>query len=458
MLIALHFLANIVEKEIDAAGTKHPATWRALEHIFNAIFLAELLVNLYAHWLWPFLRLGWNYFDIFVVGVGCVSFFTPLDGPLKLLRCLRALRIFRLFKRVKSLHMIIRLIMSALPAVASALLVMVLCVSMYSLLAVELFSQFGGGGHPSPDCMTNNLIGLQLDTLTPRNLCYGYERFGSFTRSWLSLFQVLTGDSWAEDIARPILFGWTDYGNVSIAISASFFISFVLINTFILFNVFVAVLLDKVIASDDTCVNDSLRSGTAVMSVIAEGSCCSPLQQGACDATARNTIPSPPSASRSPPSNQRKSPHRSTSPKTMPSATVEMAIVTLAKRQSEFQVLLTMVANEQRAHRELSEAIANRLAYLEERLVNIPHRALIAHRKAPTSSATDYASTITEAIERVTAAQCCCPDHASDSAEHSNNCEAPAPDPSDGSALAPVLKPDDSRSTRGTVQSSAASC
>ncbi len=57
--------------------------------------------------------------------------------------------------------------------------------------------------------------------------------------------QVLTGDSWSEVLARPLLFGWSEYGSASVFLAAFFFISFVLVNTFILFNVFVAVLLDK---------------------------------------------------------------------------------------------------------------------------------------------------------------------------------------------------------------------
>ena len=48
-----------------------------------------------------------------------------------------------------------------------------------------------------------------------------------------------------------MLFGWADYEPVSVALSAFYFISFVLINAFILFNVFVAVLLDKVVSHED---------------------------------------------------------------------------------------------------------------------------------------------------------------------------------------------------------------
>jgi hypothetical protein len=319
VLIMLNFLCNVVEKEIDPQGVlggQPDGVWRAFEHIFNAIFLVELLVNMYARWLWVFWTDGWNIFDFVVVAVGCIGFFTVLKGPLKLLRCLRAFRVFRLFKRIKSLNRIIVMIIAAIPGVTNAFLVIIIMISIYSLVAVEFFSTFGtvvndefydpsvlagGGGAgggvgspsaefdptitsieitgfegntlthanigtgqpsntyfsnatartPSPSCAYLNAVGSVVPSASGRDLCLGAEYWGTFTRAWFTLFQILTGESWSEAIARPILFGWNDYGGLSIYISSIYFISFVLINAFILFNVFVAVLLDKVIQPED---------------------------------------------------------------------------------------------------------------------------------------------------------------------------------------------------------------
>ncbi|KAH8066233.1 hypothetical protein JL722_650 [Aureococcus anophagefferens] len=43
---------------------------------------------------------------------------------------------------------------------------------------------------------------------TPRGNEWGHEYFGTFGKSLFTLFQVLTGDSWAEAIGRPLLEGW----------------------------------------------------------------------------------------------------------------------------------------------------------------------------------------------------------------------------------------------------------
>jgi len=258
VLIMINFVCNVLEKELDPQGVEFPQVWRAMEHSFNAIFLLELLINAYAHWLRLFWCSSWNVFDFIVVSVGCISFAIELEGPLKLLRTLRAFRVFRLFKRIKSLNKIIVMIISAIPGVTNAFIVMVLCISIYSLIAVEFFSLFGNALDADGDtyntfgtnCTYVNFLGATVPSESARGVCYGEEYYGTFTRAWFSLFQVLTGESWAEVVARPILFGWAEYGGISVFIGAVFFITFVLVNAFILFNVFVAVLLDKVVAPD----------------------------------------------------------------------------------------------------------------------------------------------------------------------------------------------------------------
>ena len=45
---------------------------------------------------------------------------------------------------------------------------------------------------------------------------YGQEYWGNFMKSLYTLFQVLTGESWSEAVARPILFGWLDHPHMLI--------------------------------------------------------------------------------------------------------------------------------------------------------------------------------------------------------------------------------------------------
>lgn len=64
------------------------------------------------------------------------------------------------------------------------------------------------------------------------------EYFGSLGRSILTLFQIVTLDSWTEAVMRPILeiepWSWI------------YFIAFVLVGTFIIFNLFIGVIVNNV--------------------------------------------------------------------------------------------------------------------------------------------------------------------------------------------------------------------
>ena len=283
-LILANFFVNVIEKQIDPSGTVHEAFFKSAEDFFNWIFLGELLWNLYSNFFMAFICSGWNIFDSIVVSVGILSLArVPLCCGLSLLRCLRALRVFRLFKRIKSLLKILTSIMNAVPGVMNAFVVVMIVISIYSILAVEFFFNFDQhpvtiGNVTQVECYYYNyqrpMVNGELErvySVTARGLCFSEEYYGSFFRAWFSLFQILTGDSWSEVLARPIIFGWDQFvlpptqeeldassevdvfvnNQVSNYIAGFFFMTFVLINSFVLINVVVAVLLDKMVSADD---------------------------------------------------------------------------------------------------------------------------------------------------------------------------------------------------------------
>ena len=193
-LIMLNFLSNLIEKEIDPQSTLYPQHWRLLENSFNALFLFEFLINMYAHWFFPFFVSSWNQFDMVVVSVGCVSFFVPLIGPLKLLRTLRAVRVFRVFKRVESLNKIVAMVASAIPGVFSTSVMIVIVLSIYAMIGVEFFSTFGTSQGTDGECeYFSRSDGSPIPTRTQRHMCAGAEYFGSYSRAWYTLFQVRRG-------------------------------------------------------------------------------------------------------------------------------------------------------------------------------------------------------------------------------------------------------------------------
>lgn len=237
-LIGANFLTNIVEKEFDPKGLKYPEVFSAFALLYNVCFTLELVINMYAHWFREFWRSNWNIFDVVVVVIGIVmSLNLPLPPAFALLRMMRAFRVFRLFKRVHSLNKIIVAIVHAVPGVANAFLILFIVMSIYAILAVEFYKE------AADDC---NTPGGDIRFRTTRGFCYGSEYFGTFGKSLFSFFQVLTGESWSEMVARPAMWFWYDDPLRAIG-GGIFFVTYFLISAFVLTNVVVAVLLDKMV-------------------------------------------------------------------------------------------------------------------------------------------------------------------------------------------------------------------
>ena len=257
-LIMGNFTTNIVEKQIDPTGLKYEPEWKVIENVWNSIFVVELAWNMSAHWAlttWSwretsppykmkvkhFLCSSWNLFDFLVVGVSVPSLLGIDLGSFSQLRMLRAFRVFRLFKRIKSLNRIIVSLANAVPGLINAAIVQFLVMCIYAILAVDLFRDFGKEGEYI------NIAGETVPVLTARGMTFGDEYYGNFFRSLYTLFQVLTGESWSEAVARPVIMerGVNQY------VGGIYFVSYIIVCGIILVNVSVAVLLEKMVALPD---------------------------------------------------------------------------------------------------------------------------------------------------------------------------------------------------------------
>jgi len=232
-LIITNFTVECIQRQVDPHAENHPGIWSGFEDFFCVAFLVELLVNMYVSWRKPFFRIGWNYFDMFVVTIGILILVRcPMPGPLSLVLMLRSFRIFRLFELVESMKRILRLLAGSLAHVLNAFVIMLLVVCAYAVLAVDLFSDYYVSINPDMDNLE----------ITARGDRYSEEYYGTFVKALYTLFQILTGESWSEMGVRPIL---AASPNIPANIGGTlFFISFYLFNAVVLLNVVVAVLLD----------------------------------------------------------------------------------------------------------------------------------------------------------------------------------------------------------------------
>ena len=254
LIIVANFLVNVIEKEIDADpdNPRYPEFWANADTVFNIIFIIELFANIYSTGgpIRRFWAVGWNVFDTVIVTVSFLTMINALKPPGDQLKLLRAFRVFRLFKRVKALNQIVVSLFNSIPGVSNAFFVLFIFFCIYSILAVEIFRNFGVRGvYRTYDAATGEVT--HVDATTPRGLNAGLEYYGTFMKAMFTMFQVMTTDSWTEGISRPLIFGFSNSLTVNAIVTGVFFVSFSILTGIVIINIVVAVLLDKFVDDAD---------------------------------------------------------------------------------------------------------------------------------------------------------------------------------------------------------------
>lgn len=186
----------------------------AADRAILAIFVVEIILRLLAHRL-AYFRDPWNVFDFLVVAIALV----PASGPLAVLRALRVLRVLRLITLVPSMKRVVSGLLSALPGLGSVAAIIGLIFYVAAVIATKLFA----ADFP--------------------------EWFGSLGASAFTLFQVMTLESWAMGIVRPVM---AVYPAAWI-----FFLVFILASTFTLLNLFIAVIVNAIQSEGSAEVQES---------------------------------------------------------------------------------------------------------------------------------------------------------------------------------------------------------
>jgi len=185
---------------------------RNLDVIFTVLFTAEILLNGFAHWFWPFVKNYWNLLDIVVV---FFSLLTLLDIPsLAILEPTRAFRIFRLAGKVEQLRRIVNAVTSAIGPMANALLIGLIMTSIFSILGTEFYKE-----------------------RDPKN-------FGTFSRTFYSLWLAIAFQVWQTE-SLPI---FREDKSIDFGV-LGYLIALVFVLVWIMLQVVVATLLDNFVAA-----------------------------------------------------------------------------------------------------------------------------------------------------------------------------------------------------------------
>ncbi|KMK76062.1 ion transporter [Alkalihalobacillus pseudalcaliphilus] len=165
-----------------------------------------------------FFKGGWNWFDTVIV----LSSHVFVGGHfITVLRILRVLRVLRAISVIPSLRRLVDALMLTIPALGNIMILMSIIFYIFAVLGTMLFNQ-----------------------VAP-------EYFENLQRSMLTLFQIVTLDSWGSGVMRPIM--------ESLPWAWIYFIAFVLVGTFIIFNLFIGVIVNNVEKANEADLADEVK-------------------------------------------------------------------------------------------------------------------------------------------------------------------------------------------------------
>jgi len=167
-----------------------------------ACFVIEMILKLWAY-RWRFFKVGWNCFDLTVIVISLL----PQFGVLSSIRLFRYLRVLRLITSFRQLRIIVMSVVRALPGIGWTAVFLFLIYYVYAIIGVNLYGQ---------NCP---------------------NAFGTLTRAFYSLFQLMTLDGWRTDIVDPV-----------VATNPSawwYFISFIILSAFVLMNVVIGIFVNS---------------------------------------------------------------------------------------------------------------------------------------------------------------------------------------------------------------------
>jgi hypothetical protein len=115
-IILTNFAIDVIEAEMQPANDSPAAeAFYVFDILFTSLYAIDLAANVLAHWLWPFLRNGWNVFDAFVISISitCLTVESLSQSSFNSLRTIRAIRAVRLLKGVTRLREIVNALISS---------------------------------------------------------------------------------------------------------------------------------------------------------------------------------------------------------------------------------------------------------------------------------------------------------------------------------------------------------
>ncbi|NWW85860.1 CAC1S protein, partial [Rhynochetos jubatus] len=199
--------------------------------VLLALFVAEMLLKMYALGLRQYFMSLFNRFDCFVVCAGILETILVELGTLSplgisVLRCIRLLRIFKITRYWTSLSNLVASLLNSVRSIASLLLLLFLFIIVFALLGMQLF-----GGK------------FDFEDMEVRRSTFDNFPQALISSLFLLCSQILTGEDWNSIMYNGIMaYGGPSFPGMLVCI---YFIILFVCGNYILLNVFLAIAVDN---------------------------------------------------------------------------------------------------------------------------------------------------------------------------------------------------------------------
>ncbi|XP_074145331.1 sodium channel protein type 11 subunit alpha [Sminthopsis crassicaudata] len=279
-LFSMFIICTVIVNCAFMAFLKDEKMNKQAEFVFTAIYIFEALIKILARGLFldefSYLRDPWNWLDFFVITVAFLSMGIRKLDSVSALRTFRVLRALKAISVISGLKVIVGALLRSVKKLVDVMILMVFSLSIFALVAQQLFM-----GSLRNRCIHKSCLNDSSDTTKPENcsflsediqflencsenkiasssekkLCgtwrnnsccsgfvccktklnpdYGFTNFDHFGWAFLSMFRVMTQDSW-ERLYQQTL-------RVSGRFAVFFFIIIIFLGSFYLINLTLAV-------------------------------------------------------------------------------------------------------------------------------------------------------------------------------------------------------------------------
>ncbi|XP_029444268.1 sodium channel protein type 5 subunit alpha-like isoform X9 [Rhinatrema bivittatum] len=281
-LFSIFIMFTILTNCVFMTSSDNEPWMKYVEYTFTGIYTFESMIKILARGFclkpFTFLRDPWNWLDFSVIVMAYVTEFINL-GNVSALRTFRVLRALKTISVIPGLKTIVGALIQSVKKLADVMILTVFCLSVFALIGLQLFM-----GHLQQKCVRNftamnisnasdfygdndtlkyyeqfindeknyyilpgsknpQLCGNSTDAGTcpngfvclkaGRNPNYGYTSFDSFGWAFLSLFRLMTQDSWETLYQQTLRTAGKTY--------MIFFVVVIFLGSFYLVNLILAV-------------------------------------------------------------------------------------------------------------------------------------------------------------------------------------------------------------------------